>query len=118
MPANSIFPCAVVVYPAKQTCQHHQHVPSFMNQNYLTRSACSCLQVNPLTVIGLLEVTAVPPGSHLLVTAASSTVGRMLIQYAKTQGVKTIGTVRRQEHVEELKAMGCVVAAGRDMLLK
>eukprot|EP00877_Chromochloris_zofingiensis_P013456 jgi/Chrzof1/8364/Cz03g07200.t1 len=62
--------------------------------------------INPVTVIGLLEVTAVPDDRHLLITAAGSALGRMLIRYAKMQGVKTIGTVRRQEHVDELKALG------------
>lgn len=64
------------------------------------------MQINPVTVIGLLEVTAVPDDRHLLITAAGSALGRMLIRYAKMQGVKTIGTVRRQEHVDELKALG------------
>lgn len=59
-----------------------------------------------MTVVGLLDVADVPKGEHLLVSAASSTLGRMLISYAKSQGVRTIGIVRRQEHVPELKALG------------
>ena len=36
--------------------------------------------VNPVTIVGMLEVAAVPKGGWLLQTAAGSTLGRMLIQ--------------------------------------
>jgi NADPH:quinone reductase-like Zn-dependent oxidoreductase len=61
------------------------------------------LQINPVTVVGLLEVAAVQPGQHLLITAAGSTLGRMLIRAARAEGIKTIGVVRRPEAVQELK---------------
>jgi NADPH:quinone reductase-like Zn-dependent oxidoreductase len=63
----------------------------------------ACLQINPITVVGLLEVAAVQPGQHLLITAAGSTLGRMLIRAARAEGIKTIGVVRRPEAVQELK---------------
>jgi NADPH:quinone reductase-like Zn-dependent oxidoreductase len=64
------------------------------------------MQVNPVTVVGLLEVAAVSQGKFLLVTAAGSTLSRMLIQMAKAKGVKTIGVVRRQEQVQEILDIG------------
>lgn len=35
-------------------------------------------------------------------------LGRQLVQYAKHIGIRTVNIVRRDEHVEELKALGCV----------
>jgi NADPH:quinone reductase-like Zn-dependent oxidoreductase len=64
------------------------------------------MQINPVTVVGLLEVVAVPHGGWLLVTAAGSTLGKMLIAVAKHQGLKVIGTVRRPEQAAEIKALG------------
>lgn len=62
--------------------------------------------INPVTAVGLLEVSDVPKGGWLLQTAAGSVLGRQVVQYAKHIGVKTISVVRRQSHVEELKALG------------
>lgn len=61
------------------------------------------LQINPVTVIGLLEVSGAKEGDHIVVTAAGSTLSRMLIKAAKAQGIKTIGVVRRAEAVQEVK---------------
>ena len=62
--------------------------------------------VNPVTVIGMLEVLAAPAGSYVLQTAAGSTLGRQLIAVAKIRGLKTINIVRRAEQIPELLALG------------
>jgi len=67
--------------------------------------ACQ-LSVNPLTVLGLIEELGIKKGEYLLQTAASSSLGRILIQFAKLRGIKTINVVRSDERVEELKAIG------------
>jgi NADPH:quinone reductase-like Zn-dependent oxidoreductase len=59
-----------------------------------------------VTVVGLLEVAAVPKGGWLLITAAGSTLSKMLIAVAKHQGLKVIGTVRRAEQAAEIKSIG------------
>lgn len=64
---------------------------------------CGVLQINPITVVGLLEVSGAKPGDYILITAAGSTLGRMLIHAAHAEGIKTIGVVRRAEAVQELK---------------
>lgn len=56
-----------------------------------------------MTVVGLLEISKAQPGDHLLITAAGSTLSRMLISAARAQGIKTIGVVRRTEAVQEVK---------------
>lgn len=66
------------------------------------------LQINPVTAYGLLKVAAVPQGEHLLQTAATGAVGKMVISLAKHYGIKIINSVRRDDAVQELKAMGCV----------
>ncbi|MCO5562518.1 hypothetical protein L7F22_016145 [Adiantum nelumboides] len=62
--------------------------------------------LNPWTAYGLLDDQAVPMGEYLLQTAASSSVGRQVIQIAKHYGIKTINIVRKDAWEEELKALG------------
>ena len=63
--------------------------------------------VNPLTAwIMTIEELALKPGEWLLLTAAGSTLGRVVLQIARLRGFKTINVVRRREQVEELKALG------------
>jgi NADPH:quinone reductase-like Zn-dependent oxidoreductase len=38
----------------------------------VTRGTAAALQINPITVLGLTETSAVPPGGWLLQTAAGS----------------------------------------------
>lgn len=86
-------------------------LPSTRSPACLPACRPACLQINPITVVGLLEVAAVQPGQHLLITAAGSTLGRMLIRAARAEGIKTIGVVRRPEAVQELKeSTGCDAA--------
>eukprot|EP00208_Stichococcus_sp_RCC1054_P006972 CAMPEP_0206150012 /NCGR_PEP_ID=MMETSP1473-20131121/38078_1 /ASSEMBLY_ACC=CAM_ASM_001109 /TAXON_ID=1461547 /ORGANISM="Stichococcus sp, Strain RCC1054" /LENGTH=335 /DNA_ID=CAMNT_0053547501 /DNA_START=678 /DNA_END=1685 /DNA_ORIENTATION=- len=69
------------------------------------RVACQFF-VNPVTVVGLLDAAAVPEGKWLLQGAGFSSLGRQLVQYARHRGVKTISVVRRNEQIEQLKALG------------
>eukprot|EP01087_Luapelamoeba_hula_P017024 TRINITY_DN5324_c0_g1_i2.p1 TRINITY_DN5324_c0_g1~~TRINITY_DN5324_c0_g1_i2.p1 ORF type:complete len:394 (-),score=86.76 TRINITY_DN5324_c0_g1_i2:163-1344(-) len=62
--------------------------------------------VNPMTVIGFLDVAASGGHKSLVHTAAGSALGKMLIAQAKLEGVDVIGVVRREEQVEELKQLG------------
>eukprot|EP00249_Psilotum_nudum_P001438 c13904_g1_i1 orf=69-1085(+) len=62
--------------------------------------------VNPWTVYAMLHELRVPNGEYVVQTAAGSVFGRMFIQYAHYQGIKTINLVRRNEQKEELKAIG------------
>lgn len=62
--------------------------------------------VNPVPVIAMFQGLAVPKGEWVVITAAGSALGRMALSYAKTLGVRTIGTVRRKEQVQEVKDAG------------
>ncbi|EFN59884.1 hypothetical protein CHLNCDRAFT_59525 [Chlorella variabilis] len=68
--------------------------------------AAASWYINPVTVYGMLEALAVPPGEYLLQTAAGSVLGRQIIQLARHRGIKTINVVRRQELADELKSLG------------
>jgi len=62
--------------------------------------------INPITVLGLVETSAVPKGGWLLQTAAGSVLGRQMVQYAQHIGLNLISVVRRASSVDELKALG------------
>eukprot|EP00842_Homolaphlyctis_polyrhiza_P001466 jgi/Hompol1/231/HPOL_004137-RA len=66
------------------------------------------LIVNPLTVVGLIRVSAVPQGEFLLQDSAGSTVGRMVIQ--------TVNVVRRTAQIAELKALGADIVVSTEGL--
>lgn len=68
--------------------------------------AAAQLLVNPVTVVGMLDELAAPPGEYVLQSAAGSTLGRQLIALAKKRGVKTINIVRRAEQAAELGELG------------
>lgn len=64
------------------------------------------LFVNPYTAYAMVLESGVAPGDYLMLSAAGSAFGKMAIQICKTLGIKTIGTVRRPDMVEGLKALG------------
>lgn len=64
------------------------------------------LFVNPFTAVAMVEDSGVKEGEWLMITACTSALGKMVIQICKMRGIKTIGTVRRNDHNEELKALG------------
>ena len=72
----------------------------------VTDESAAQFLVNPVTVVGMLEEIAAPPGEYVLQSAAGSTLGRQLITVAKKRGLKTINLVRRPEQAAELKAIG------------
>src|SRR6202790_1849304 len=65
------------------------------------------LAINPPTASLLLsEYVDLKPGEWVVQNSANSGVGRWVIAFAKTRGLKTINIVRRPELVTELKAIG------------
>jgi NADPH:quinone reductase-like Zn-dependent oxidoreductase len=75
--------------------------------NSLSVDQAATFFVNPATAwIMTQEVLQVHSGQWLLQTAAGSSLGRMIIRLARHCGFKTINIVRRQQQVEELKAIG------------
>jgi NADPH:quinone reductase-like Zn-dependent oxidoreductase len=65
------------------------------------------LGINPATAALLLsEYVDLKPGEWVVQNAANSGVGRWVIAFAKTRGLKTVNIVRRPELVAELEAIG------------
>lgn len=62
--------------------------------------------VNPATVFSMGEEFDAEKGGVALFNAGGSSLCRMAVRYFKTRNVKTIMIVRRDQHVEELKAIG------------
>lgn len=89
-------------------------------------SACSLCVLQPATLSASLRLSsatrraadaatcaAAAPRHHSRATAAhlsspssEQVLGRQLVQYAKHIGIRTINVVRRDEHIEDLKALG------------
>lgn len=76
--------------------------------------------VNPVTAYGFFDLLKVPKGEWLLSNAASSALGRMVIQLAKHYGVKTINLVRSSHHMEDLKQLGAdeVIVSSKEDVVK
>jgi NADPH:quinone reductase-like Zn-dependent oxidoreductase len=67
----------------------------------------SMLAINPPTAALLLsEYVDLKPGEWVVQNSANSAVGRWVIAFAKTRGLKTVNIVRRPELVPELQAIG------------
>lgn len=66
------------------------------------------LTVNPLSAAAMIDELEIKDnsGDFLLQSGAASSLGRIIIQLAKLKGFKTINVVRRNEQIEELKAIG------------
>jgi NADPH2:quinone reductase len=56
-------------------------------------AACQ-ISLNPLTALGLLDTADVAPGDTVLITAAASTVARIVTAICRSRGISTIGIVR------------------------
>lgn len=82
--------------------------------NEMPDEVAAQLFVNPFTVVAMIEESGVKPtldnadGPHewLMLTACGSAFGKMAIQLCKQRGIRTIGTVRRNDLADELKALG------------
>jgi len=68
------------------------------------QAAASC--VNPFTVLGMVETMKMENHTAIINTAAASNLGQMLIKVCQADGIPLISIVRRQEQVDQLKAIG------------
>lgn len=64
------------------------------------------LFVNPFTAYAMVEDSGVAEGGWLLLTAAGSAFGKLVIQLCRMRGINSIGTVRRNDLNDELKTLG------------
>ena len=64
------------------------------------------LFVNPFTAWAMVEESGVQAGEWLMITACGSAYGKLVIQLCQKKGIKTIGTVRRDDLNDDLKKLG------------
>ncbi|NNL11607.1 MAG: NADH oxidase [Pseudomonadales bacterium] len=69
------------------------------------RDVCSSF-VNPMTVLAMLETMRADGFKALINTGAASNLGRMMIKVCQDDGIPLVNIVRREEHVQELQALG------------
>ena len=68
--------------------------------------AAAQLFVNPFTAYAMVQDSGVAEGGWLMLTAAGSAFGKMVVQLCQMRGINTIGTVRRDDLNDELKSLG------------
>jgi len=72
----------------------------------LREEDAAALFVNPLTAMAMIALAAEAGARALVLNAAGSQLGRMLIALACERGIATVAVVRRPESVEPLHALG------------
>lgn len=74
----------------------------------LSDQELSMFCINPLSVIGLCDIVAERKSNQVVVSAASSNVNKMIVQYLRKKYLnKSIyGLSRSSSHDEELKRLG------------
>lgn len=78
-----------------------------MNEGTTPAQGASCF-VNPLTSLGMVETMKKEGHTALVHTAAASNLGQMLVKICLADGVQLVNIVRKQEQVDQLKALGAV----------
>jgi NADPH:quinone reductase-like Zn-dependent oxidoreductase len=86
------------VIPARQARPVPEDIPDEQAATYF---------VNPATALALVRhVLSVPKGEWLLLSAAGSTLGKMIIRLGRYDGFKTLCVVRRSDAKQELVQLG------------
>lgn len=70
--------------------------------------ACQAF-INPYTAYGMLQQSGLKEDQWLMLTAGGSAFGKFVIQMCQQKGINTICTVRRNDHIDELKNLGATV---------
>lgn len=73
----------------------------------LEKKQAAMFFVNPVTAWAMTrDVLAVPRNEWLLLTAAGSALGRMVLRLGRQEGFRTLAIVRRESAVDELRRAG------------
>ena len=66
----------------------------------------SMMLVNPMTAMAFMQIAREGKHRAIINNAAASSLGKMLIRLALSQGIPLINIVRKEEQLETLKSMG------------
>ncbi|KAJ2905994.1 enoyl-acyl-carrier-proteinreductase 1 mitochondrial precursor [Zalerion maritima] len=94
-------------------------IPSYIrNSRGLTVMQAATATVNPLTALKLLHTFGANAGDWVLQNGANSAVGRLVIQLAKLNDIKTLNVVRERETPRETEQLrGALQALGADVVV-
>lgn len=78
------------------------------------------LIVNPMTAIGLIKKARKHRAKAIVINAAGSSLGRLIVSLARRQGIEVLGIVRRHEAAGPLRRLGAhvLVSSTDDFLEK
>ena len=79
------------------------------------------LIVNPMTAMGLIKKARKHRAKAMVINAAGSSLGKLIVSLARRQGIEVLGIVRRQEAAEPLRRLGAkhvLVSSTGDFLQK
>lgn len=98
-----------VMFTAAGTWKEYICLPVYqlipVPKNMSDEVACQAF-VNPITAMGMLESSGLQAGQYLIITAAASSWGKMVIQMAAQKGINVIGTIRNDEQKATLMDLG------------
>ncbi len=72
------------------------------------------LSLNPLTAWALLEESKAKENEWIILTAGNSALSKLIIQFARDKGIKTIPIVRNDDSKEELLSLGASLVLKSD----
>ncbi|MCC6009341.1 MAG: alcohol dehydrogenase catalytic domain-containing protein [Rhodobacteraceae bacterium] len=73
---------------------------------YLREEDAAALIVNPLTAVAMIEEASARAGGAVVLTAAASQLGRLMIGLAADRGIAAVAIIRGAERAEALRALG------------
>ncbi|CAG9316399.1 unnamed protein product [Blepharisma stoltei] len=79
---------------------------AFPLRDSVTFEQAASLIINPMTVALMVEKLKKRNYTSVVLNAAASALGKMLIRWCKLLNIKTVGLVRRQEQVDILSSIG------------
>lgn len=83
--------------------------------------AAGTLIVNPMTAMGLIKKARKHRVKAMVMNAASSSLGKLIVPLARRHGIQVVGIVRREEAAEPLRRLGAehvLVSSTDDFLEK
>lgn len=63
---------------------------------------------NPIAAAAMLEESGIKKDDRILLTAAGSSMGKLLVQFAQRQGIEVIAVIRNEELKEPLIMLGAI----------
>jgi NADPH:quinone reductase-like Zn-dependent oxidoreductase len=110
-----------VLSPVRENWAEHVRVPADRTikiRSDLPVRQAAMLRINPATAYLLVtKISGLGSGSWMIQNGANSAVGKLVIQNARNNGIKTVNIVRNKEAVNSLTDLGAdiVVVDGEDL---